>query len=93
MPSPSTKAAREERKAKVLDVIDGSMTARDIAARLGWPVAITRSILTALVAENRLRKVDSIVTYYNHRKGSSKEVGVYAPPMCTSSLMPAWLTG
>jgi hypothetical protein len=86
--------SREARKQRVLAAAkEGgrTMTARELAMAVGWPVSHVSKVLTALVYERRLIKAGSMVAYYK-RRGSSKEIGTYrTPPSVDESVLPAWL--
>lgn len=95
MPSKTRAFNREARKKAVLLAFRrNGMTAREVASALGWPVAVTTSVLTSLACERRIVAVGSQVVTYNAKRALTKEVHVYRKPDTVDPMaMPDWLRG
>ena len=93
MPIKNRSIHREARKKKVLLAFrrKKAMTAAEVAAACGWPVAAATRVICALTCEPkpRLRVAGEKVTQY---KEVEKPVNVYAVPVDVDPMaMPAWL--
>lgn len=93
MPIKGRGIAREGRKKKVLLAFrrKRAMTAAEVAAACGWPVAVTTRIISALVTEPkpRLRRSGEKVVRYQKVE---KAVSVYTVPKDVDPMaLPAWL--
>jgi len=95
MPVKGRSMQREARKKKVLLAFrkNKAMTAAQVAAACGWPVAVTTRIIAALAAEPkpRLRKAGHVEVKYDRVE---KPVSVYSVPAEVDPMaLPAWLRG
>lgn len=93
MPVKFRSAQREARKKKVVLAFrrKRALTAAEVAAACGWPVAVTTRIIVALVSERRLRVCGEQAVRYSR---ATKSVAVYSVPVkAAPMLLPEWLRG